>query len=459
MGSIPLPALDVRPQADPLESLGRVMQLKDMLERQKLVPGQLQAQQQSLQAGQQQLQQGKIALDDQRIWSDALHQTKGDFTKAGNIAATNGASFDSLVKHQSAVADLDKTLATTTKDNLENLDKQQQNLRDTYSEILALPPEEQEAAYNARKAEFHNDPETAKSVYGIADTTKIPAYPGADVLQHQADMLAGVHNLIKEKNESMTAQANATRANAAKESADTAKAGKEFAETGISASTKYTQEQENYRAALSRSAANLNQYGQAAAKQIDSMWSDPQHGYANLLSQINNAKSMISKAKTGNELASSLAPLLTVQTQNDFMQNKRVNEAEIQAAGPQVGSLWRRANTLLQKAGSGKINSDTANEMQSIFDQMLDEKQKSLLQATSQVVANSRGGVTADQAYVMGKDGNPVTLANALKPPAPDSNANQSLGHKLGDLIVQNGKTFKVTAVDASGKVTKADAQ
>jgi len=32
----------------------------------------------------------------------------------------------------------------------------------------------------------------------------------------------------------------------------------------------------------------------------------------------------------------------------------------------------------------------------------------------------------------------------------------QSVGHKVGDSIVQNGRTFTVTSVDANGKVTGA---
>lgn len=40
-----------------------------------------------------------------------------------------------------------------------------------------------------------------------------------------------------------------------------------------------------------------------------------------------------------------------------------------------------------------------------------------------------------------------------------DAGTQQTVGHKIGDVIVQNGRSFKATKVDANGKVTAADPQ
>lgn len=41
----------------------------------------------------------------------------------------------------------------------------------------------------------------------------------------------------------------------------------------------------------------------------------------------------------------------------------------------------------------------------------------------------------------------------------PQTQPQQTQGHKIGDIVVQNGQNFKVTAVDPTGKVTAAEAQ
>lgn len=48
---------------------------------------------------------------------------------------------------------------------------------------------------------------------------------------------------------------------------------------------------------------------------------------------------------------------------------------------------------------------------------------------------------------------------NKLSPQGGRQNGNQSSGHKVGDLIVQNNRTFKVTKVDSNGKALAADPQ
>ena len=73
MGSIPLPALSIQPpQTDPLGQYGKLMQLRDLIQRQQLIPGELQGQQQQLQAGAMQNQLQQIGLKNAQIANEAM---------------------------------------------------------------------------------------------------------------------------------------------------------------------------------------------------------------------------------------------------------------------------------------------------------------------------------------------------------------------------------------------------
>jgi hypothetical protein len=191
-------------------------------------------------------------------------------------------------------------------------------------------------------------------------------------------------------------------------------------EVGALEKEKYVQGQEGMRQALNRQAMQSNELQKSGLGQLDKMFTDPQHGYTQFLAQANSTKSALEQAKDGNELAASIAPLMTVLGVNSFAGIHRVNPQEIAAAGPQVGSLYRRANTIIDKAVSGKMNEDTRTEMTSVIDGLIAAKHASLVPAANLVVKNA--GLDPAKTSVLDKDGKVTTLdklgSGAAPPPA-----------------------------------------
>jgi hypothetical protein len=72
MASIPLPALNVRPPepVDPTGGVVKALQLKDLMNRNAMMPGQLKAQQQQLEAGAQENQMRQLQLDERKTLMD-----------------------------------------------------------------------------------------------------------------------------------------------------------------------------------------------------------------------------------------------------------------------------------------------------------------------------------------------------------------------------------------------------
>lgn len=86
--------------------------------------------------------------------------------------------------------------------------------------------------------------------------------------------------------------------------------------------------------------------------------------------QNDSAKRNIAAAKTGDELASQMTPLMTALGVSTFAGVHRVNTAEIENAGPAVGSYYRRLNNLLDKAGQGTLSPDSLKEANELFDRL-----------------------------------------------------------------------------------------
>jgi hypothetical protein len=201
---------------------------------------------------------------------------------------------------------------------------------------------------------------------------------------------------------------------------------------------------ENVRQALNRQAMQANELQRNGLTQLDKMFTDPQHGYTQFLAQAQSTKNAIADAKDGNELAASLAPLMTVLGINSFAGIHRVNPQEIAAAGPGVGSLYRQVNTVLDKAVSGKMNPDTAKEMGALIDGLIDAKHRSLVPAAQMVARNS--GLDPTKTAVMAKDGSLDTLDNVskttTKPSAPVT------GKTLSMAAIQKAATDHGVSVD-----------
>lgn len=150
-------------------------------------------------------------------------------------------------------------------------------------------------------------------------------------------------------------------------------------------------------------ASNLQEQNQKANKQIaltntlaqkgiedtNKIWTDPQHGFSQTRAQVEATKDAAAQATNGSQLAANLEPVMTALGVNSFAGVHRINQTEIDNAGSTVGSLYRRLNAALDKAGAGAVPPDTLKEVNGIMDALLQTKYRSSLDSTRQIVANS----------------------------------------------------------------------
>jgi hypothetical protein len=118
MSSIPLPALDIRPQApqaDPLEQYGRLMQLKNQM---ALQPLQQQAAQQQVQTGAVDLQQKQQQFKDQQAMTAAMQGWDGkDYNDLIPLVQKNGGSAQAVIGLKGHILDQQSKIAEAAKNN------------------------------------------------------------------------------------------------------------------------------------------------------------------------------------------------------------------------------------------------------------------------------------------------------------------------------------------------------
>jgi hypothetical protein len=470
MSSIPLPALSIRPPENPLDQYAKALSVKSMIQGQQI--GEQQLQQEKVKT-----QETQIGLKDMQARSAAMSQWDGkDPNNLADLIRQNGGSYDAVYAAKKQGLDLQQLYSkialddsTTGKNSLDVIKGQHDQVAGALESLVdpkAVPDDqlhnEATKTLNGLLADKVLDRDHGQQLQEQIDQTKDPnaLRQGID---HYAKMHMGASEaaaLAKSQAESGKAVAEANLENqklkiytsskpgdfdaqidslipptANNPNADLNKQAKTMV-NGLLArgdyegaakslenaqhvlnermQTNYVQGREDMRAANQRAANQDNQLQKNAIEQLDKVWTDPQHGYTQFLAQANATRSAISSAKNGNELAASLAPLMTVLGVNSFAGVHRINPQEYEAAGPGVGSIYRHINTTLDKAVSGKLNPDTANEMNSLVGQLIEQKYSSLLPA-SQLIVRNAPGLDATKVTIFDKDGNPNTLDNAAK--------------------------------------------
>jgi hypothetical protein len=118
MGSLALPALDLKPpqqQPSPLEQFGNLLQLKNALQEQPL---RQQALQQNIQQGALDVQQKQTALKDQQAMTQAMHDWDGkDVNQLIPLVIKNGASANAVMGLKSKVLEQQQTYSTIAKND------------------------------------------------------------------------------------------------------------------------------------------------------------------------------------------------------------------------------------------------------------------------------------------------------------------------------------------------------
>jgi uncharacterized protein YmfQ (DUF2313 family) len=487
MSSIPLPALNVQTpqQTNPLDSYGKMMQIKAMM-------GQQQAQSQQLQMGNVELQQKQLQLQDEQkarqVFSDpSIDWTDPNALKGvmGNLVKS-GVSPQTALELQTKITKSRQDLATLDKTTLENDQNQLDSLYTTGKGIQALPPEQRPAAYQAAIQKLPPQVQASQHLP--------PQYPGDDQFNGMIGALGISHNMYaaearnrqaatgeqKQANEApgqvagsqqKQLQVSASQLAMSQNQDDyqakldqlphgvakmfpqqfdkqaVLKAGmtpdqvvttdqgaqRIYNESHPTAKDQYVQAQENYRAALGRQATNANEIQRQGLGNLQKQ-SD---AFTQFLSSANTLKQSLQAAGNGNQMAAAIAPLqgtLFITTTEGV---KRINETELQGVSG-AGSLVQRINGALRKTtGSGPLSPQLKDDMSKLVDLYANAKYqtyKTQAQYTQQL-----HGLDQAQTPILGPDGSITTAvpASRIQPPA---NANPA-AHQRGGQSQQQSNT------------------
>jgi len=167
------------------------------------------------------------------------------------------------------------------------------------------------------------------------------------------------------------------------------------------------------------------------------------------------------QSKDGSQLASSMEPLMLALGVTSFAGIHRINETEVNAAGPGAGSLYRKLNTILDKAGSGSVPEDTLKEASAIVDGLIDAKHSAVVNGANMVAAN--GGLDPKKTMVMDRSGVMTTLDKAAETNTRHVEAsNVTVPVNVASALAKVGagrhtlSDGSVWDKDESGKITKA---
>ena len=161
MSNIPLPALNVQqPQApDMVGNYERILQIRNMLQN---APLQRQAMQQQVQIGQVDLQKAQQSQQDQQTFRAAMMdpssqgKTIGDI--ADSLAAKGAISPQSWQGMKKADLEQRQTLATLTKDQLDNAQKAHGMTQELYNNVMNMPDDQLAANWPAIAQQYDQIP-------------------------------------------------------------------------------------------------------------------------------------------------------------------------------------------------------------------------------------------------------------------------------------------------------------
>ncbi|HXJ04083.1 MAG TPA: hypothetical protein VNH65_03240 [Candidatus Acidoferrum sp.] len=205
MGSIPLPALDIKPMENPLDSYARVMQIKSLM-------GEQQTRQLQQQGMQQENQQRAIAMqDDQKIRAavTASVDADGNFDrqKFAQNAWKQGAGPKAIAEFQKSLLAMDQEHAKLTEEQLKNGQTVADQYRGRIQSIVDGPDENKLAAWSKEVGAEEQAYVKSQGQLGVAPGSITHIYPGDDAAQAFANHFAIGSTLAKEKAEQLQAEA------------------------------------------------------------------------------------------------------------------------------------------------------------------------------------------------------------------------------------------------------------
>jgi hypothetical protein len=180
MASIPLPALSVHaPQVDAADTIGRAISLQDLMQRRKLIPGQLQQQQQQIEATGQENEVRAQQIKDSQVMAkvladwDPASDTNGrglaqSFVRAGGSGQGAMAIQQKMLDRQKTLSDLAKNDAETGAKNLETKKGQNDIIAGKINATSSLPDEQLAQGITQLAQEL--DPQHAQAAQQIAQS-------------------------------------------------------------------------------------------------------------------------------------------------------------------------------------------------------------------------------------------------------------------------------------------------
>jgi len=152
MGSIPLPALDIKQQEGPIQQLGGVMQLKALQGQIAAQPGQLQLQQQQIEAQKRQLDDASARTAALREWAEnpgSIPQSK-----LPDLVLKHGGSGDAYASMQKDLIKQQEAIQTIDKDKIISAQAHTAAIGAAAQSVLSVSPELRPQAYALKMKEL-----------------------------------------------------------------------------------------------------------------------------------------------------------------------------------------------------------------------------------------------------------------------------------------------------------------
>src|ERR1700683_486471 len=155
MSSIPLVALAAQQPPSFADQYGKALQLSQLVNQQKLSPGQLQEQQQDIQTKANQNQITQLQLNDQQAMTKAMRAWDGqDVNDLPGLILKNGGSANAVFSTKNQLLDYSTKLQALNKDQLANEGTKADVIAGHIDTVTNLPPDQQPAAFDSAKRDL-----------------------------------------------------------------------------------------------------------------------------------------------------------------------------------------------------------------------------------------------------------------------------------------------------------------
>lgn len=211
------------------------------------------------------------------------------------------------------------------------------------------------------------------------------------------------------------------------------------AETEVTPKERFIQSQETARALISKQAAMGAELQKKGMEDINKISSEGKDSYANFAAENNGFAADIAAAKSGDELAATLAKTMGIQNVNKLADLSRISPAEYDAVGRDLGSAYRQMATVISKAGTGIPPAATMKELAGLQQRVQLAKYNSYIQSVNLIGKNNQ--IPADRLNVFAPDGvHTTTLDKAIQQLSPPQGATGKVPGADGRMHWTDGK-------------------